>query len=294
MIIYVAVLTALLALLVLAMVYLADFWEREPLDLIQNVFLAGLGIQLVLVLGGHRLAGIEAWSGWLGLGTLAALAVVLPILLAEEKEVDERFDGVVYAVAFAAGAASVVHLFNLPGAAARYPERVVLGGGETPGARDLLLLLSAPGPRAELADLLALLLVAALVGAVLGTLKLQGRSLRYQVGGMLLAAVVLGGADVAAGGWWPVRLVLAAAVVAVTIALKRGSVYRRRAQPPEREIFLGALKTGLMIFGAIVLALALLMSLTDRWQTVALPETLPGDEIPLAPLRGDVAGGSPP
>ncbi len=266
MIIYVAVLTALLGLLVLAMVYLADFWEREPLELIQNVFLAGLATQLVLVLGGHRLAGVEAWSGWLYPVTLAALAVVLPILLAEEKEVDERFDGIVYAVAFAVGAASVVHLFNLPGAAARCPEWVVLGAGEAPGARDLLLLISAPGPRGELADLLALLLVAVLAGAVLGALKLRGRPLGHQIGGTLLAGTLLAGADAATGGGWPIRLALATAAVAATVVLKRKSVFRQRAQPPEREIFLGALKTGLLIFGAIVLALALLMSLTDRWQ----------------------------
>ena len=68
----------------------------------------------MLVLGIHRWIGVEAWSGWLYLLTLTILAIILPMFLAEEKEFDERFDGVVYAVAFTVGAASVVHLFNLP------------------------------------------------------------------------------------------------------------------------------------------------------------------------------------
>ncbi len=273
MIIYVAAVTALLSLLVLAMVYLADLFEREPLDLIQNAFLAGLATQLVLVLGAHRLGAIEAWSGWLYLLTLVALAVVLPTLLAEEKEVDERFDGVVYAVAFTVGAASVVHLFNLPRAAARYPESVALGGGEAPGVRDLLLLISAPGPRGELGDLFALLLVAVLAGAVLGTLKLAGRPLPQQIAGTLVAAGLLGGIELATGGGWTVRILLAIAAVATTVALKRGSVFRHRQQQPEREVFLGALKTALMIFGAIVVALALLMSLTGSWAPATPPES---------------------
>lgn len=272
MIIYVAVLTALLSLLVLALIYLADLWERGPLDLLQNAFLSGLATLLVLVLAFHRLTGIEAWTGGLYVVTLAALAAVLPALLADDKEIDERFDGIVYAVAFGVGAASVVHLFNLPGAAARYPERVVLGGGETPDVRDLLLLISSPGPRGELADLAALLLVAVLAGAVLGTLKLGGTPLGHQVAGTLIAALVVGGAAVATAQWWPARLALAIAAVAVAVALKRRSVFRRRRAQPEREIFLGALKTALMIFGAIVLALAVLMSLTDNWRTAAPPE----------------------
>ncbi len=275
MIIYVAMLTASLSLLVLALVYAADLWEREPLDLIQNVFLAGLGAQLVLVLGAHRLAGVETWSGWLHALTLAALAIVLPVLLAEEKEFDERFDGIVYAVSFAAGAASVVHLLNLPQAAARHPELVVLGGDATPGARDLLLLVTARGPRGELADLLALLMASALAGAVLGTLKLAGRSIAQQIGATLIAGGLLAGIDLAAGGWWPVRLALGAAALATAAALKRRSVFRRQSPQPEREVFLGALKTGLMIFGAIVVALALLMSLTDSWQVFASRTDVP-------------------
>ena len=275
MIIYVAALTALLSLLVLAMVYLADLFEREPLDLIQNAFLAGLGAQLVLVLGIHRWIGVEAWSGWLYLLTLTVLAIILPMFLAEEKEFDERFDGVVYAVAFTVGAASVVHLFNLPRVAARSPESVALGGGEVPGARDLLLLVTAPGPRGELGDLLALLGVAALAGAVLGVLKLQGRPLIQQVAGMLLAAGLLGGLELSTGGAWPVRVLLAVAAVATTVALKRRSVFRQRHQLPERELFLGSLKTALMILGATVLALALLMSLTDSWELTAAPENPP-------------------
>ncbi len=275
MIIYVATLTALLSLLVLAMVYLADRFEREPLDLIQNAFLAGLAAQLVLVLGVDQMFGIDAWSGWLYLLTLSALATILPTLLAEEKEVDERFDGVVYAVAFTVGAASVVHLFNLPRAAARYPESVVLGGSEVPDVRDLLLLLSAPGPRSELGDLFMLVLVAVLVGAVLGVLKLQGRPMIQQIGGMLLAAGLLGGIELAAGGGWPVRVLLAIAAVATPVVLKSRSVFRHRHQQPEREVFLGGVKTALMIFGAIVVALALLMSLTDSWEPAATPERLP-------------------
>lgn len=275
MIIYVATLTALLSLLVLAMVYLADRFEREPLELIQNAFLAGLVTQLVLVLGVDQLFGLDAWSGWLYLLTLSALASILPALLAEEKEVDERFDGVVYAVAFTVGAASVVHLFNLPRAAAQYPESVVLGGSEVPDVRDLLLLLSAPGPRGELGDLSMLVLVALLAGAVLGMLKLQDRPVIQQIGGMLLAAGLLGGMDLAAGGGWPVRVLFAGAAVATSVVLKSRSAFRHRPQQPERELFLGGMKTALLIFGAIVVALALLMSLTDSWKPAATPEHLP-------------------
>lgn len=269
MIVYVAVSTAVMSLLVLALVYVADLWEREPLDLLQNAFLAGVATQLVLVLGVDRLAGIESWSGWLYLLTVASLAVVVPVLLAAAEEVDERFDGIVYAVAFTVGAAAVAHLFNLPQAAARHPELAVLGSGEAPRARDLLLLVASPGPRGLLGDLSALLLVAVLAGAVLGTLKLRGRPLLHQVAGTLGAAVLLGAADLALDGWWPARLALAAAALGAAVALKRRSVFRRRRQPPEREVFLGAVKTGLLILGAIVLALSLVMSLTDAWDPVA-------------------------
>ncbi|MEM7587285.1 MAG: hypothetical protein AAF560_28115 [Acidobacteriota bacterium] len=275
MIIYVAALTALLSLLVLTLVYLADRFEREPLDLIQNAFLAGLAAQLALILGVDQMFGIEAWSGPLYLLTLAALAAILPALLADEKEFDERFDGIVYAVAFTVGAASVVHLFNLPRAAARYPESVVLGGGEVPDVRDLLLLLSAPGPRVELSDLFTLVVVAMLAGAVLGVLKLADRPAIQQVAGMLAAGGLLAGLDLAVGGGWPVRVLLAVAAVATSILLKSRSVFRHRNQQPEREIFLGGVKTALMIFGAIVVALAVLMSLTDSWEPAAASERLP-------------------
>ncbi len=277
MIIYIAALTTVLCLWVLALIYLADLWEREPLDLIQNVFLAGLIAQLTLILAVDRLAGLESWSGWLYALTATALASLLPVVLAEEKELDERFDGVVYAVAFTAGAASVVHLFNLPGAAARHPELVVLDASTAPGFRDLWLLVSATGPRGELVDLLTLLLIAAPAGAVLGTLKLRGRPLGSQIAGTLVVGLALVAVDQAAGGWWPARLTLAAVALVTAVALKRTSVFRRGQPQPEREVFLGALKTGLMIFGAVVLALALLLSLTDSWQAVAGAEhSLPG------------------
>ena len=278
MIIYIAALTTVLCLWVLALIYLADLWEREPLDLIQNVFLAGLVAQLALILAVDQLLGLESWSGWLYALTAAALAGLLPAILAEEKELDERFDGVVYAVAFTAGAASVIHLFNLPGAAARHPELVVLDASTAPGFRDLWLLVSATGPRGELIDLLTLLLISIPAGAVLGTLKLRGRPLGGQIAGTLLVALALVAVDLAAGGWWAVRLALAAGALVTAVALKRASVFRHGQPQPEREVFLGALKTGLMIFGAIVLALALLLGLTDSWQAVATAENTPAGQ----------------
>ncbi len=268
MIIYAAVLTALFSLLVLALVYLADLWDREPLDLIQYTFLAGLGAQLLLVLSFHVMGGLATWSGWAYLVTLATLGLYLPALLATEQELDERFDGVVYAVAFAAGAASVAHLFNLPGTVASYPERVVLGGGAAPSMSDLFLLVSLPEPRAELADLLALLLVAALAGAVLGILRLRGRPLSQQIAGTLATALLLGGIDLLTGGIWPVRLVLAVVTVGVAVALKSRSVHRHRSPALESEKFLDTVRSALVILGAITLVLALLMGLTDSWDAV--------------------------
>ena len=266
MIVYVAVLTTLFSLLVLAMVYLADLWEREPLDLIQYTFLAGLGAQLLLVLTFHVIGDVGAWSGWAYLVTLAVLSLYLPALLATEDELNEAFDGVVYAVAFAAGAGSVVHLFNLPGLVAPYPERAVLGG--TPGVGDLLRLSALPEPRGELADLLALLGVAAVAGAVLGVLRLQGRPLVQQMAGTLATALLLGGVDLLVGGILPVRLVLAAGTVVVAVVCKRQSQFRHHLPPPRSEVFLDTVRSALVILGAITLVLALLMGLTDSWDAV--------------------------
>ena len=77
--IYIAAFAGLLSSLLLAVVYLADRYEREPIGLIQNVFLSGLLGQLVLILVIDRLTGAESWSGIWILVTVTCAAVSMPL-----------------------------------------------------------------------------------------------------------------------------------------------------------------------------------------------------------------------
>jgi len=214
--IYIATFAGLLSTLLLAVVYLADRYEREPIELIQNFFLSGLLGQLVLILAVTAVGGEVSWSGPWILVTMVCAALYLPFQLHRQAEMDERFDGIVYAVALVGGATCVIHLNNLPRVIAASPYRDALAPGAEPDLRDLLILATSPGFTAELGQGLVMILAAVLVGAVLGTLQLRGWSPSRTALVCVVVALAATGLDLLTGGAWPVRGALAVMAVART------------------------------------------------------------------------------
>jgi len=262
--IYIASIAGLLSTLLLSVVYLADRYEREPIELIQNFFLSGMLGQLVLIFAVTAVGGDVSWSGGWILVTMVCAALYLPFQLCRQPEMDERFDGIVYSVAFLGGATCVIHLNNLPGVIAASPYRDALAPGAKPDLRDLMILATSPGFAAELGQGLVVIIVAVLVGAVLGMLQLRGWSPWRTVS--VCVGVVLGamGLDLLTGGAWPVRGVLAVAAFAVALTIKRRSVFKDRPEPPERDVLVMGLKTVLMVFGATLLATVLLQAAGEQ------------------------------
>ncbi len=203
--IYIASFAGLLSSLLLTIVYIADRYEREPIDLIQDFFLSGLLFQLVLILAVNALGGAGPWSGaWL-LVTVGCAAIYLPYQLRKQAEMDERFDGIVYSVAFLGGATCVIHLQNLPGVVAASQYRDALASGAAPDLRDLLILITSPGLSAELGQGCVVILAAVFVGAVIGAFQLGGRTLLQTVVVSVVTGVAVLGIDLATGGSWIVR-----------------------------------------------------------------------------------------
>jgi hypothetical protein len=256
--IYIAFLAGSVACLVLGAVYLADRWEREPVDRIQNYFLSGLLVQLVVLLSATAAGGVTSWSGpWLLL-TTAVVAAVLPFQLARESELDEAYDGVVYAVATAAGAVCVIHLNNLPLALSASPYGDALAGDTQPDLRDLLIVTSSPGMAAELGSALVLILAAVVVGAGAGFLLLrEWRPLSVAAVAVAAAATIVG-VDLLADGWWIPRALVAVAAMVLAAAVKRRSRFRTRPEASESDLVVLGVKTVLVIFGAALLSAALL------------------------------------
>ncbi len=161
--IYIASFAGLLSSLLLAVVYLADRYEPEPIELIQDSFLTGLVGQLVLIFAVSSLTGgcsgrVGGWSS--PLSPQRSSAVSAP----PASEMDERFDGIVYSVALAGGATCAIHLNNLPRVMAASPYRDALAPGAEPDLRDLLILAGSPGFTAELGRGLVMIFAAVLVG----------------------------------------------------------------------------------------------------------------------------------
>lgn len=269
--IYIATFAALLSTLLLAVVYLADRYEREPVELIQDFFLSGLLGQLLPIVATSTLAGDVLWSGpWIFV-TLVGAALYLPFRLHRQAEMDERFDGIVYTVALVGGAVCVIHLNNLPRLIAASPYHEVLASGSAPDLRDLLIIATWPGFTAELGQGLVLISAATLIGGLLGTLQMRGVQPWKTVLAALAVAIATTGLDLATGGVWPVRGGLAAAAVAVALAIKRRSVFRDRPEPPERDALILAVKSVLMVFGAALLAAVLLQSVAEHAEVADPP-----------------------
>jgi hypothetical protein len=281
--IYIASFAGLLSTLLLAVVYLADRYEREPIELIQNFFLSGLLGQLVIILALTSLGGEVAWSGPWILLTMVGAALYLPFQLHREAEMDERFDGIVYSVAFVGGATCVIHLNNLPGVIAASPYRDALVPGSVPDLRDLVILSTSPGFAAELGQGFVLILAAVLVGTVLGTLQMRGWSPWQTACVCVPVALAATGLDLLTGGSWPVRGVLAIAGFAVALTVKRRSVFKDRPESTERDVLVLGLKTVLMVFGATLLATVLLQAVVEQ------------PEVPGVTITGwDMAHDAPP
>ncbi len=276
--IYVACFAALLASLVLAVVYAADRWEREPVELIQNSFLTGLLGQLVLVLAAVQIVGELVWTGPWALITVGFVSLSLPFQLRRQTELDERFDGIVYAVALTAGAVCSVHLFNLPRLLAASPSGGAAAPGVAPDLRDLLIVASSPEVAAELGQGLVLVVAAVLVGAVLGTLQLRGTAPWRTAAACCLAGLGVVGVDLAFSGRWLVRCLLVVGAVALAAAVKRRSVFRDRPQPPERDVVVAAVKTVLMILGSALLATVMIQATRSGVAAPESPSPVPGAE----------------
>jgi hypothetical protein len=269
--IYIAAFAGLLGALLLAVVYLADRYEREPIELIQNAFLTGMMGQLALVLAAAAITGNPSWSGPWILVTVGGAALYLPFHLRDSAEMDERFDGIVYSVALLGGAVCVIHLANLPGVIAASPYRAALDLGAEPDLRDLLIIAGSAGFTAELGRGLVVILIAVLVGSVLGPLQLRGNPPWKTAVVVASTGLSLAIADVATGGAWILRGPLAAAAVGAAVALKQRSVFRDRPEPAERDVLIMALKTVLVVFGAVLLAMVLLQALVEQPEPVELP-----------------------
>jgi hypothetical protein len=262
--IYVASFAGLLSTLLLAVVYLADRYEREPIELIQNFFLSGLLGQLVIILAITSVGGEVSWSGLWILITMVCAALYLPFQLHRQTEMDERFDGIVYSVAFVGGATCAIHLNNLPGVIGASPYRDALVSGAVPDLRDLVILATSSGFGAELGQGFVLILAAVLVGTVLGTLQIRGWSPWQTACVCVPVALATTGLDLLTGGSWPVRGVLAIAGIAVALTVKRRSVFKDRPEPTERDVLVLGLKTVLMVFGAALLATVLLQAVVEQ------------------------------
>lgn len=262
--IYIAFFAGSLSAVLLAVIYLADRWEPEPVELIQSSFLSGLMAQLVLILAVSFAGGNTSWSGPWILVTVVGIALYLPFQLNRQPELDERFDGIVYAVAFAGGATCAIHLYNLPGVVAASPFRAALGEGAEPDLRDLMILAGSGGFVGELGQGLVVISIAALIGAVIGTLQMAGASPTRTAAVCTLVALVAGGAEFLVGGMWVFRLMLVLAAVVVAFAIKRRSVFRDRPQPAESDVLVAGFKTVLMVLGAALLAMVLLQAVVEE------------------------------
>jgi len=262
--IYIASFAGLLSTLLLAVVYLADRYEREPIELIQNFFLSGLLGQLGLVLAVTSLDGEVSWSGLWILITIFCAALYLPFQLHRQAEMDERFDGIVYSVAFVGGTTCAIHLNNLPGVIAASPYRDALVPGAVPDLRDLVILATSSGFATELGQGFVLILAAVFVGAVLGTLQSRGWSPWQTALVCVVVALATTGLDLLTNGAWPVRGILAVAGIVVALAVKRRSVFKGRPEPAERDVLVLGLKTVLMVFGAALLATVLLQAVVEQ------------------------------
>jgi len=278
--IYIATFAGLLSTLLLAVVYLADRYEREPIELIQNFFLSGLLGQLVLILGFTAVGGEVSWSGGWILITVVCAALYLPFQLHRQTEMDEGFDGIVYAVALVGGAVCVIHLNNLPRVIAASPYRDALAPGAAPDLRDLLILATSSGFMAEIGQGLVMILAAVLVGAVLGTLQLRGWSPWRTAFVCVVVALVVTGLDLLTGGAWGLRGALAVTAIAVAVVVKRRSVFRDRPETPERDVLVIGVKTVLMVFGAALLATVILQAAVEQ-----------SDAVPGSPRSHDVRPG---
>ncbi len=257
MLIYLPIVASFLSLMMLALVYAADHYEREPIERLQSWFLLGVLVQLILILTCDAIVGIDLWSGRWILLSVGVAALVLPLLLKNENELDERFDGIIYTVACLGGATSVIHVHNLPKITATSPIGSVLDSDAAPGLRDLVLLVGSPSFAADLGQGLTILLVAMLIGATFGILHFGGRSPITIAASCFAVGFGATSVELLSGGTWMVRLGLA--IVACTLAffVKRRSVFRNRPQVTENEVLIQGVKTVLMVLGATLVAAAL-------------------------------------
>lgn len=271
MLVYIAVFAGVSSVVVLAAVYLADRYEREPLELIQDAFLLGAAVQLILTLAARAILGSDVWSSGLMILTAALSALWLPFHLARLDEADERFDGIVYSVAAVAGASCVIHVGNLPGLIAGSPYADALTGAAAPSLRDLLIVISWPEFGRELARHLGLIGAAVLAGALAGIRHAAGRPRGVSALLAALLATAATGLVWASGDEvWPVIVVVAVAIVWAAW-IKRRSVHRGAPEAPEDALLVRVVKTVALVLGIALAASAVLQTVPTVSHPAASP-----------------------
>lgn len=239
------------ALVTLGVAWLSDTWEREPLHLVENVLLLGVTVQLIIVIAGVSLFGFEDWSGAGTLSVVLPACALLPLATASLKELDEPFDGIVYAVAFACGGSLVQLMWDVP-QLARQAGAGLLHPATFPGTRDLILLFAAPPVAARLGDHVTAMAVAVMAGAAFGWLAVRRRQRGLvklaAVAGAVATALALTDAWLGGAGW--LRLTLLLAALAVGITVKRASPFRERPEAAHPDLALDGLKATLLVIGA--------------------------------------------
>jgi hypothetical protein len=262
--IYIASVAAALSTLVLATVYLADRYEREPIERIQNTFLTGLLGQLIVILSVSVLLGQVQWTGWWMWASVIAVAVYLPLQLRHDEEVDEVFDGIVYAVALVAGVACTIHINDLPQVIRDSPYSSAFVSGAAPDLRDVMIVATSAGLASELGEGLVLILCAVAIGWVTGLLLNRGWRAGRIVAVSVFSGIVILAIDQLTAGHPVTRLALFVLAVALAVAVKRRSVFRDRPQASESAVVTMALKTVLMILGGALLVMVLLQAVVDQ------------------------------
>jgi hypothetical protein len=259
--IYIAFFAGLVAATVLAAVYLADRYEPEPLELVQDTFLLGALAQAGAILAVAAFTHRIGWDGWWIGGTLLGLVLVMPGHLRRIGEADERFDGIVYTVSAAAGALCVIHVANLPTIATQSPYRTALAATATPDLRDLLIITGAPGFAHELGRGALIIALAVIAGGVMGHAHMRGARPWAASLVALGITVPVVAADVLSHGHGVLRSAVVLAAIAGAVALKRRSVFRPEPHATEADVLKRAFKTLLIVFGTCLMVSVLFSAL---------------------------------
>jgi hypothetical protein len=155
-------------------VYLADRYEPEPLELVQDTFLLGALAQAGAILAVAAFTHRIGWDGWWIGGTLLGWCSSCPVTCGGSARPTSASTASSYTVSAAAGALCVIHVANLPTIATQSPYRTALAATATPDLRDLLIITGAPGFAHELGRGALIIALAVIAGGVMGHAHMRG------------------------------------------------------------------------------------------------------------------------